>query len=152
MMEKFLSVYTSRHPRLVRGSGRPSGRLVSHETRGRATGSPHKAGMTMVFALCFLIAVTIPVHAQQSPSPQAVLMVAKAAGQCEVLFSMVDYQKKNNIKGGNEYVAQFWAAQSAQLNMTVEQMADRCNKSIAAYDKLLDAAAPKQESPANGNE
>jgi hypothetical protein len=77
-------------------------------------------------------------------------MVANVAGECEILNSMVSFQKKNNLPGGNEYVSQFWASEAASLNMTIEQIADRCNNSTTAYNKLWDAATPKQ--PAGGNE
>jgi len=39
--------YSNRHPRLARGSGSASARLMSHMTAGQPTGCPRKAGMTV---------------------------------------------------------------------------------------------------------
>jgi len=105
--------------------------------------------MTFI-AVAMLLAPAFPASAQEGPSPQAVLMVANVAGECEILNSMVSFQKKNNLPGGNDYVSQFWASEASTLGLTVEQMADRCNTSTTAYNKLWDAATPKQ--PAGGNE
>jgi hypothetical protein len=105
-----------------------------------------------IFAATLFCTSAIPAHAQQEVSPQAVLMVANVAGECDVLFYMVEFQKKNNINGGNEYVAKFWSDEAARLGMTVEQMSARCSESAAAYNKLWTSTAQKQEGPADGNE
>lgn len=103
----------------------------------------------LLLATTLLLAAQAPVHAEEGVSPQAVLAVANTAGECDVLYSMVEFQKQTTIQGGNEYVSKFWAAESAKLGLTVEQLSDRCNKSVVAYDKLLGSA---EEKPVNGNE
>jgi hypothetical protein len=118
---------------------------------GGCDSAAYSRSFAFICGFCFLLLATIPASAE-NPSPQAVLMVANVAGECDVLYSMVEFQKKNNITGGNEYVAKFWASESAKMNLTVEQLSDRCGKSITAYDKLQSPVAPKQAGPANGNE
>ena len=104
----------------------------------------------LLTVLFFVTVASLPARADVSP--QATLMVANVAGECDILYDMVDFQKKNNINGGEEYVAKFWASEAAKLSLSVEQLSDRCGKSTAAYDKLWKSAAPKQEMPAGRNE
>jgi len=139
------------HPRLARGSNSASARLLSHMTHGHAFGCPRKAGMAaVVYVFCFLLLATTPARAEVSP--QGALMVANVAGECEMLYSMIEFQKQSNIQGGEEYVAKFWSAEAAKMKLTVEQLSDRCKKSTAAYDKVWDSLVPAEGKPANGNE
>jgi len=102
--------------------------------------------------LLFVTVASLPARAQ-GVSPQSVLMIANVAGECDVLYSMVEFQKKNNINGGQEYVAKFWASESAKMGLTVEQLSERCSKASAAYEKLSStASSSSQGGPANGNE
>jgi hypothetical protein len=124
---------------------------MSHETAGRPSGCPHKAGMTGLLLVAALLLASTSAHAD-GVSPQGALMVANVAGECDVLYSMVAFQKKNNIKGGEEYVAKFWESEAAQMNLSVDQLSARCEKTAAAYDKLYNSSAPAQARAAHGNE
>ncbi len=121
----------------------------SPEGRGKEYSRSFASIGGSLLAVLMLLAAT-PARAE-APSPQTLLMVANVAGECDVLYSMVEFQKKSHINGGEEYVAKFWADQSAKAGLTVDQLSDRCGKSTAAYDKILDSTAQK-EKPANGNE
>jgi hypothetical protein len=50
-------------------------------------------------------------------------------------------QKTTKMPGGDEFVVRFWSVEAARLGMTVEQLSQRCNESVAAYGTLWDAAA-----------
>ena len=106
----------------------------------------------LTLSLCAFLLCAITSAQADGVSPQGALMVANVAGECDVLYSMVEFQKKNNINGGQEYVAKFWASEAAKMNLTVDQLSARCEKTAAAYDKLYNSSAPAQARPANGNE
>ena len=78
--------------------------------------------------------------AQDELSSQGILSVAKMAGACGILDSMIQMQKTTKMPGGDEFVVRFWSVEAARLGMTVEQLSQQCDESIAAYGRLWDAA------------
>lgn len=84
--------------------------------------------------------LAVPSAAQNELSSQGILSVAKMAGACGILDSIIQMQKTTKMPGGDEFVVRFWSVEAARLGMTVEQLSQRCNESIAAYGKLWDAA------------
>jgi hypothetical protein len=40
-------------------------------------------------------------------------------------------------------LSRFWAVEAARLGMSVEQLSDRCNRSISTYDRLWNAPSAK---------
>src|SRR5258708_5957351 len=80
------------------------------------------AALRMTAFVAALLLTAIPPARAETPSPQTLLMVANVAGECDILYSMVEFQKKSHINGGEEYVAKFWADQSAKLGLTVDQL------------------------------
>ena len=62
-----------------------------------------------------------------------ILATAKVAGSCGILDSLIDFQKKTKMNGGDEFVSRFWAVEAARLGMTVQQLSDTCNEAVSAY-------------------
>jgi hypothetical protein len=54
--------------------------------------------------------------------------------------SMIQLQKTTKMPGGDDFVVRFWSVEAARLGMSVEQLSQKCSESIAAYDRLWDAA------------
>jgi hypothetical protein len=103
----------------------------------------------LLAALLGFMVAGLPARAEVSP--QGALMVANVAGKCDTLYAMVEFQKKNGVSGGEEYVARFWAAEAEKQGLTAEQLSDRCNRTAAAYGKLWGSVTSKQGA-ADGNE
>jgi hypothetical protein len=97
---------------------------------------PKWIGALMVSGLI----LTMPSSAEEEFSMQGVLAVAKNAGACGILDSMIQFQTATKMAGGDEFVARFWNVESARRGMTVEQLSQQCNDSILAYGKLWDVA------------
>ena len=57
-------------------------------------------------------------------------------GACGVLDSVIDFQSKTKMLGGNEFVARFWAVEAARLGYSVQELSDVCDRSITIYDRL----------------
>ncbi len=99
--------------------------------------------MSKIFsaAVIFFAAIFVTpfANAEEPVEPQGVLAVAKMAGACGILDSMIDFQAKTKMNGGNEFVTRFWEVEAARLGMTVKQLSDQCNGAISSYDKLWNA-------------
>lgn len=85
-------------------------------------------------------AFATPAVAQDELLPQGVLAVAKMAGACGILDSMIDLQKTTKLPGGDEFVVRFWTVEAARLGMSVEDLSQQCNEAVEAYTKLWEAA------------
>lgn len=94
---------------------------------------------TSILLLLISLAVTGYAKAANEQSGQGVLAIAKYAGACGILDSMVHFQKTTKMPGGDEFVARFWATEATRLGLSVQQLSDRCNQSITAYDQLWKA-------------
>lgn len=79
-------------------------------------------------------------HAQDDLSARGLLSVAKMADTCGVLDSMIQLQKTTKLPGGDDFVVRFWSTEAARLGMTVQQLSEKCNRSVAAYTQLWSAA------------
>jgi hypothetical protein len=75
--------------------------------------------------------------------PREVLALAKVTGACGIMDSMIDFQKKTQLEGGDEFVTRFWLFESARRGMTVQQVSDQCNSAISAYDKMWRSMEPE---------
>lgn len=64
--------------------------------------------------------MALPSVAQNELSSLGILAIAKMAGACGILDSMIQMQKTTKMPGGDEFVT-------------------RCNVSIGAYNKLWNA-------------
>jgi len=103
-----------------------------------------KLSCYLVFCFCLVASTASPLRAADKLSPQAVLAVAKMAGACGILDSLIQQQKSTKLPGGNEFVARFWSAEATQLGYSVQQLSDICSKSVAAYDRLWAAVEHAQ--------
>jgi hypothetical protein len=100
----------------------------------------------MVFRIFLVIPLSLSIAAEEEKiDPQAPLAIAKIAGACGIMDEMIDFQKKTQLEGGNEFVTRFWQAESARQGKTVEQMSDDCNKAIAMYGQLWKAMEPPKK-------
>jgi hypothetical protein len=96
----------------------------------------------MINALVIATATALtatPAQSQDKLTPQDILAIAKMAGACGILDSMIQFQNTTRMAGGNEFVTRFWAVEAARLGMSVEQLSDRCTRSINAYDRMWNA-------------
>src|SRR5690606_7956031 len=58
---------------------------------------------------CFMAGtLALPAHAADDLSPQGLLSVAKMAGACGILDSMIQLQRTTKLPGGEEFVTRFW--------------------------------------------
>ena len=64
-----------------------------------------------------------------------ILSTAKIAGACGILDSMIDFQAKTKLDGGNEFVSRFWTLEAARLGLSVEELSNNCNAAILQYDQ-----------------
>lgn len=78
--------------------------------------------------------------ANDDVSPRHALAVAKMAGACGVLDSLIQFQKTTRMEGGESFVLRFWKLEAARLGMSVEGLSQRCDESIANYRVLWDAS------------
>lgn len=90
----------------------------------------------LVFCIYSFVFYTSPANAEENIDPQGILAIAKIAGACGIMDEMIDFQKKTQLEGGNEFVTRFWHAESARRGMTVEETSEQCNQAIVTYDKL----------------
>ncbi len=93
--------------------------------------------------LVALLAMPSIVRAEPDLGLRRVLSVAKFAGACGIMDEMINFQKKTKLNGGKNFVYRFWVAESARLGFTVEEMSDRCTKTIKSYDKFWSMGEPK---------
>jgi len=99
-----------------------------------------KAGA--IFFLAF--ALSASTHAEEDLTGLQMLSVAKMAGACGILDSLIQFQKTTRLEGGEEFVTRFWSVEAARLGMSVQELSSNCNKSIEAYGKYWNALEPKQ--------
>jgi len=103
--------------------------------------------MRKIILVCAAFCViSFPAAAQNDHSPadesidgQGILAIAKIAGACGILDSMIDFQAKTKMEGGDEFVTRFWQVEAARLGKTVEELSNTCNGAISTYDKFWDA-------------
>ena len=96
-------------------------------------------GRYFIFTIVILGLLTFfrPVHAGDKIDPQGFLAIAKVAGACGIMDSLVDFQKKTKMQGGDEFVSRFWAWEAARLgNSSLKEYLEECNSAISAYNKL----------------
>jgi hypothetical protein len=90
------------------------------------------------------LAISVPVLAADKPkdeglSPQGLLSVAKMAGACGIMDSLIHFQKTTKMNGGDDFVSRFWALEATRLGMTVQEYSSKCDSAVLAYDKLWKA-------------
>jgi len=73
---------------------------------------------------------------QDGVSMQGMLATAKYAGACGILDSLIQFQKTTKMDGGDDFVARFWAVEAARLGLSIQQLSERCNQSILAYEQF----------------
>ena len=100
---------------------------------------PFKAIATIA---ALVLSLAIPASAQNEPSGQGVLVIAKMTGACGILNSMIQFQTSSRMEGGEEFVSRFWSVEAARLGLTVQQLSEQCDDSIAAYDRIWQAMEP----------
>jgi hypothetical protein len=98
--------------------------------------------------LVVLPLLTIPLsvsHSDQESqgSGQEVLAVAKIAGACGILDSIIHFQKTTRMPGGDEFVSRFWSTEAARMGMSVEQLSQRCDRAVTMYDQIWSAFEPE---------
>lgn len=67
---------------------------------------------------------------------RAPLAIAKIAGTCGVMDEMIDFQKKGELEGGDEFVTRFWKTEATRQGKTLQQFSDDCSKAIILYNKM----------------
>ena len=60
------------------------------------------------------------------------------AGVCTTFKHMAEYQEKNKIENGQEFVSRFIMAESERFGWSPNQMVEFCNNSIAIYYKTFE--------------
>lgn len=95
-------------------------------------------------ALLILAAISfrVGVQAQQEPTFDGLMAIAKMAGACGILDSQVTFQKTTQMQGGDAFVVRYWAVEATRLGMTMQQYSDQCNKAIAGYGRLVGTKPP----------
>ena len=96
-----------------------------------------------IFSLLFFLIIG-HAHAEDDLSGQGVMAMSKITGACGILDSMIYFQKTTQMPGGDDFVSRFWVAEAARLGLSMQEYSDRCNKSIAAYNKLWEAMESTQ--------
>lgn len=99
-----------------------------------------KSSRYLLISFCLVATLVAPSRAADDLSAQGLLSVAKMAGACGILDSMIQLQKTTQLPGGDEFVTRFWSVEAARLGYSVQQLSDTCNKSVAAYNRLWAAA------------
>lgn len=72
---------------------------------------------------------------------QHILVVAKMTGACGILSSLISFQEKTQMPGGDDFVSRFWAVEAARLGKTVEELAKECRQSITLYNTLWEVSS-----------
>ena len=99
---------------------------------------------TVALAILAFFAFLVPARAADGLSVQGTLAIAKMAGTCGILNSMIEFQENTKLDKGEIFVVRFWATEAARLGMTSTELAIKCNKSVTAYDKLWKLAEQKE--------
>jgi hypothetical protein len=95
-----------------------------------------KIKRTELRVLLAAVCVVGSAHAGDPDGPQKMLSIAKMAGACGIMDSMIQLQNTTKMQGGEAFVTRFWSVEAARLGMTVAQLSETCTKSIQAYDQL----------------
>lgn len=98
---------------------------------------------SVIGALVFSL-LLMPARAEDGLTVQGTLAIAKMTGACGILHSMMQFQENTKLQGGDEFVVRFWAVEAARLGLTTQELAEHCNKSVTAYDKLWKLAEPEK--------
>jgi predicted outer membrane protein len=86
-----------------------------------------------VFLLLLLPSIS---YADTNGADLKVLATAKIAGACGILDSMISFQKTTKMPGGDEFVSRFWSVEAARLGISVQELAQRCDKAVVMYDHM----------------
>lgn len=89
----------------------------------------------------FLLALglALPAPAQDDVSARGFLAVAKMAGACGILDSMIQFQASTRMEGGEAFVLRFWEVEAARLGKSLPQLSETCNDAVGTYDRLWSA-------------
>lgn len=93
----------------------------------------------LLIAGMLTLGMVIPASAEDGFSAQGALAIAKMAGACGILDSLIRFQASTRMPGGEDFVARFWGVEAARLGMTTEQLSAKCDDSIGAYNRIWDA-------------
>ena len=96
-----------------------------------------------IFSLVFCLFIN-HAHAEDDLSVQEFMATSKFAGACGILDSMIYFQKTTQMPGGDDFVTRFWTVEAARLGTSLQEYSDRCNQSIAVYNKLWKAVESTQ--------
>ncbi len=98
---------------------------------------------TLGIALALLVAAR-GATAQSEPPSRHLLSVAKMAGACGILDSMIQLQKTTKLPGGDDFVVRLWSTEAARLGLTVQQLSNTCSRTVATYDRLWSTAGSSE--------
>lgn len=98
-----------------------------------------------IVAVSFALLTGPVVASDDELSAQGLLSVAKVAGACGIMDSLIHFQKTTKMNGGDEFVARFWAVEATRLGMSVKQYSDQCSSAVNAYDRLWKAAEQEKK-------
>lgn len=70
-------------------------------------------------------------------SAVSLLVEAKFTGACGVLDSLINFQSRTQMPGGDAFVARFWATEAARLGLNVKQLSAQCDSAILGYEQTL---------------
>jgi len=77
-------------------------------------------------------------------SGRHILAVAKVAGVCGILDSLIQFQAETKMPGGDGFVTRFWSVEAARRGMTVRQVSDQCNAAVSTYDAMWKASGSNE--------
>lgn len=72
-------------------------------------------------------------------SGRGILAIAKMAGACGIMDSLIQFQKTTGMPGGDEFVTRFWAVESARLGKSLQDYSAQCDAAISAYERIWNA-------------
>jgi len=96
-------------------------------------------------SVVIVMALTMPASARDDVSGQGILVISKMAGACGILHSMMSFQTATKMPGGDDFVVRFWATEAARLGLSIQELSERCNQSVGAYDKLWAASGALEQ-------
>lgn len=95
--------------------------------------------LLLMAASAVLLSFPTKAETQGEVSLLEMLAIAKIAGACGIMDSMVQFQKATQMPGGDEFVTRFWAVEEARLGQTIEQKVEQCNHAVPIYDQFWKA-------------
>lgn len=75
-------------------------------------------------------------HAQEDIDPQGILAIAKIAGSCGVIASLIRFQEETQMKGGDDFIDRFVSVEAARRGLSIEGLSKQCVDSIMTYDNM----------------